>query len=210
MIIELPGYREKKSKHFVNIDRLNDDSIIVDAGTCEGDVIKRLREHKQTSKCKIFAIECNRKLVEGLKGKNFFNVEIYEKALVGQNTKGDVVFFEGKRGPNWGSIKPANVISRWHDATDTYDVKTIKINNIFNDLGIEKIDYMKVDTEGSEKLIFKTMSMRTAKKIKQISVEVHWPNKGVGITMEWAKERLKQLGFEIKTEEHAEIFCERE
>lgn len=210
MITSLPGYRDIKSKHFVKISRLNNDSIIVDVGACEGDVIERLREHKQTSKCKIFAIECNKKLVEELKERNFFNVEICEKALVGQNIEGDVMFFEGKRGANWGTIKPANISDRWGDAVDSYYVKTLKINNIFNEFGIDKIDYMKMDAEGSEKLILETMSMKTAKRIKQISVEVHWPNRGVGITMEWAKKRLDELGFEIKFEGHCEIFCERQ
>ena len=207
----LPGYRDRKSKHFVNIDRLNDDSIIVDAGACEGDVFVRLREHKQTSKCKIFAIECDRINLEIIKKHSFFyNIEIIEKALVGQNIEGPVKFIRCKRGSNWGSIKPANITDRWKDAEDSYDVETLKINDIFNEFGIEKIDYMKMDIEGSEKMILETMSMETAKKIKQISVEVHWLNVGVGLTMKWAKERLNELGFEIKLEEHAEIFCERE
>lgn len=32
----------------------------------------------------------------------------------------------------------------------------------------------------------------------------------MGITMKWAKKRLSELGFEIKIEEHAEIFCEKQ
>jgi len=210
MIIELPGYRRDRNKHYVNLNRLNDDSIIVDVGACQGNVIKELREHKETSKCKIFAIECNKKLARGLKEENFFNVEICEKALVGENIEGDVTFFEGKRGPNWGTIKPANISDRWGSATDSYDVKTLKINDIFNEFGIDKIDFMKMDTEGSEKMIFETMSLEIAKKIKQISVEVHWPNRGVAITMVWAEKKLEQFGFEVKRRDHAEIFCERE
>ena len=209
MIIELPGYKDKE-KHFIDIDRLNDDSIIIDVGACIGNVTKRLREHRQTMRCKIFAIECDKRNLEILKKQNFYNVEIYEKALVGQNTKGPVKFFRCKRGPNWGSIEPANQTSRWRDATESYDVDTIKINDIFDEFGIDKIDYMKMDIEGSEKLTFETMSVETAEKIKQISVEVHWPDKSVGITMAWVSERLEQLGFEIKCKTHAEIFCGRE
>jgi len=210
MIIELPSYESGKNKHYVNINRLNDDSIIVDVGACEADVIKELRKHKQASKCKIFAIECDKLNIAELKKKNFLNIEICEKALVGQDIEGPVKFFRHPRGPNWGSIELANITDRWRNATDIYDVKTLKINDIFNEFGIDKIDYMKMDIEGSEKMILETMSMETAKKIKQISAEIHWPNKGVKITMAWAKERFQKLGFEIKREEHAEIFCERE
>jgi FkbM family methyltransferase len=210
MIIELPNYKSERNKSFVNIDRLDDDSIIVDAGACEADIIKDLRTYKQAAKCKIFAIECNKKLAEDLRKQNLFNVEICERALVGQNVEGGVMFFEGKRGANWGSIEPALLSERWPGATDIYEVKTLRINDIFNEFSIDKIDYMKMDIEGSEKLLLETMSMETAKKIKQITMEVHWPNPNAGITMEWARERLIEFGFEIKHEEHAEIFCERD
>jgi len=209
-ITTLPGYKDRKSKHFVNIERLNDNSIIVDAGACEGDVTVRLRQHKQTSKCKIFAIECDKENLLILRKLPFSNIEICEKALVGQNIEGSVKFFRCKRGPHWGSIKPVGLSERWREAEDSYYVKTLKINDIFNEFGIDKIDFMKMDIEGSEKMIFSTMSMETAKRIKQISVEVHWPNTQVGITMKWAKKRLRELGFEIKLEERAEIFCERQ
>ena len=209
MIITLPGYKEKKSKHFVNIDRLNDDSIIVDVGACIGDVTKRLRVHKQTAKCKIFAIECDRRNLEVIKKQNFYNVEICEKALVGQNIDGPVKFYRCPRGPNWGSIEPANITDRWKNAEDSYYVKTLKINDVFDEFGIDKIDYMKMDIEGSEKMIFDTMSMETAKKIKQISVEIHWPNKGVGITMQWAEKRFEELGFKVERKERTEMFCEQ-
>lgn len=209
MIIELPGYREEKSKHFINMDGLNDNSIIVDAGACEGDVIKRLREYKQTRKCKIIAIECDRINLKVIKKQNFDNVEICKKALVGQNTDGPVKFFRCRRGPNWGSIEPANLPERWKDATESYYVETLKINDIFDEFGIDKIDYMKMDIEGSEKAIFDTISIEVAKKTKQLSVEIHWPNRGVGITMERAERRLEELGFEIKILDRVEIFCER-
>jgi len=209
MIIELPDYEIKKNKSFVNIDRLDDDSIIVDAGACEAYIIKDLRRYKQAAKCKIFAIECNKKLAEELRKQNLFNVEICEKALVGQGIGGDVVFFEGVRGAEWGSIKLALLRERWPSATDTYEVKTLEINDIFNEFGIDKIDYMKMDVEACEKLILETMSMETAGKIKQISMEVHWITPNAQISMEWARDRLQEFGFEIKIEQHAEIFCER-
>lgn len=208
MMIVLPGYKNEKNRHFVNIDRLNDNSIIIDAGACEAGVIKTLRRYKQTAKCKIFAIECNKKLAKDLREQNLFNVEICEKALVGQNTEGDVLFFEGKRGPWWGSIKPALIKERWVDATDTYKVKTLKINDIFDEFGIDKIDYMKMDIEGSEKLILDTMSMETAKKIKQWSMEVHWPSPNAGIKMKETSKRLIELGFEMIHVGRVEIFCE--
>ena len=97
MIVRLASHKDHFNKHIVNISRLNDDSIIVDVGACMGDVIGGLRQYKQTKKCKIFAIECDKLNIAELKKKDFFNVEICEKALVGQNTEGPIKFFRHPR-----------------------------------------------------------------------------------------------------------------
>ena len=86
MYERLNGHKDHCNKHFVNIKRLNDDSIIVDAGACVGDVIIGLRKYEQTKKCKIFAIECDKLNIAELKKQTFSNVEICEKAFVGQDT----------------------------------------------------------------------------------------------------------------------------
>jgi len=90
-----------------------------------------------------------------------------------------------------------------------YSVETLRINDIFDELGIDKIDFMKVDIEGAEKIIFDAMSMETARKIKQITIEVSWPSPNAGITMDWAKKRFLELGFELIYVGRTEIFCER-
>lgn len=210
MIVMLPEYGNKRNKHYVDIDKLNDDSIIIDVGACVGTVIEALREYKQTAKCKIIALECNKKLVEILRKQNFNNIEICEKALTGQNAGKYVTFFEGKRGPNWGSIESASLNERWEESPGKYKVKTLKINDIFDEFDIDKIDYMKMDIEGGEKLILDTMSTETAMKIKQWTMEVHWPNPYSGITMEGTESRLIDLGFKIVRKDRTEIFCERD
>ena len=210
MIKILASHKDHFNKHFVDTSRLSDDSIIVDAGACVGEVIEGLRGYKQTSKCKIFAIECDKLNIAELKKKNFLNVEICEKALVGQNIEGPVKFFRHPRGSNWGSIELAHLTERWKVAVDSYYVETLKINDIFDEFGIDKIDYMKMDVEASEKSIFDTMSMETAGKIKQLSVEVHCKNPSAGIKMDWAQKRFRELDFVIKNVERIEIFCERE
>lgn len=210
MLKILASHKDHFNKHFIDVSKLNDDSIIVDAGACVGEVIEGLRGYKQTSRCKIFAIEPDKLNIAELKKENFSNVEICEKALVGQNTEGPVKFFRHPRGSNWGSIELARLTERWEVAVDSYFVETLKINNIFDEFGIDKIDYMKMDVEASEKSIFDTMSIETARKIKQLSVEVHCKNPSAGIKMEWAKKRLAELEFKIKIIERIEFFCERE
>ena len=45
----------KKNFDYINLDRLNDESIIVEAGACWGYAIECFRQIEQTKRCKIFA-----------------------------------------------------------------------------------------------------------------------------------------------------------
>ena len=196
-----------KGRHLARLDKLDDSSIIVDAGACVGEVIEDLRRLEQTKKCRIFAIECNKDNLKILKGKKFTNVEIIDKALTGQDEGNTVTFYQFSQRKEWGNIGGHFLAHRHIGNVKTYKVSTSKINDIFSELGIEKIDYFKMDIEGAEKGIFDTMSMETASKIKQISVEFHSPS---GAGREYMEEKLDDLGFIKKGDNKNEIFCERE
>ena len=69
--------KEITQGQFVDLDKLNDQSIIVEAGAALGVIIKELRNYEQTKRCRIFAIECNKDNIKRLKAQNFHNVTIY-------------------------------------------------------------------------------------------------------------------------------------
>ena len=59
------------------------------------------------------------------------------------------------------------------DEKGDYDVEVIGINDLFVYLGVEKIDYLKIDCEGAEKDIFEEISKETISKINKMVIEFH-------------------------------------
>jgi len=199
--------KEMAKGHFVDLDKLNDESVIVDAGAAWGDTIEALRTFRQTERCRIFAFECHREHIKTLEEKRFFNVTLYKKALVGQNVPGSVTFYQHNGLPGWGNItKPLGRHHRKFKGIVAYEVETLRINDLFGTLGLNEIDYLKMDIEGSEREILETMSEETASRIKQMSIEYHT---FLGMTRECTERHLERLGFEIKKRKNIELFCER-
>lgn len=199
--------KEIRNYYFINLGRLNSASIIVEAGAELGKTIEDLRQFDRTKKCKIFAIECNRDNIKTLRDKKFHNVKIYERALVGQNSGDNVTFYQNIGMPAWGNIiRPRGATHRKSEGIREYRVKTLKINDIFSSLGVDKIDFLKMDIEGSEKEVIETMSEETASKIDQLSVKHYFP---LNVNNGHFEKIIEELGFEIKIRKKHEILCER-
>jgi len=206
--IKAPIIREVREDQFVNLRRLNDKSIIVEAGACVGKTIESLRNYEQTKNCKIFAIECNKEHIRTLREKKFHNVVICERAIVGQNSDKSVIFYQHLGLPRWGNIiRPRGRTHPRFTGIQEYKVKALRINDIFSFLGIDEIDFFKIDIEGSEKEVIGTMSEETASKIKQIAIEFHFPLENG--TRERLEKRLKSFGFKIIINIKHEVLFER-
>ncbi len=204
---EVAVIKEIAKGHFVDIDKLNDESIIIDAGAAWGDTIEELRTCRQTKSCRIFALECHRDHIKTLEAKKFHNVIIYEKALVGQDSPDNVTFYQHLGLPGWGNLTKAyGKGHRKFKGIKTYEVEALRINDLFDYLKIDKVDFLKMDIEGSECGVLETMSREMASKIKQISVEVHV---SLGVRKEYVEYHMKRLGFEIKVRKKCEIYSER-
>lgn len=159
--------------HRINFEYLNNNSIIVDAGSCRGSFIEFVREHLD---CKIYAIEPCKTHVEFLNSKNYLNVEIINKVLIGKSNINYVNFNEYVGLPKWGSIYDRNVTHKKLKEVISYTVNCININDIFKVLGIDHIDYLKLDIEGAEFDVFYSMNKQIASKIYQFSAEIHTIN----------------------------------
>ena len=72
------------------------------------------------------------------------------------------------------------------------NVLTINIEKLFDLFNIKHIDYLKLDCEGGEQDIFKTIQVSTLKNIKKIALEFHSVEIKNQIT-----DKLTQNGFEI-------------
>jgi len=196
------------ANHFIDMREIDDSSIIVDAGACWGGFIEGLREHENGKNCRVIAIECEKYNIRKLKERNYHNVTVCEKALVGQDFDDKPVFYQIAGYTQWGNFykkHPGDFAE-----IKEYEVETLKINDIFSVFDIKWIDFLKMDIEGSEGDILKTMTEETAVKIGQMSIEVHdWDG---FLSVSDVIERLGDLGFSAFTPNKgkAEVYGKRE
>jgi hypothetical protein len=78
-------------------------------------------------------------------------------------------------------------------------VLTISLEDIIKKEDLPRIDFLKLDCEGAEHDILRSISFETADKIMGIAMEVHSvpPECSIDIPV-----RLKELGYEVKLEHH--------
>lgn len=82
------------------------------------------------------------------------------------------------------------------------DVATISLKDFFDTYNIKKIDFLKMDCEGSEYDILMSTPKEYLERIGKISMEVHKTNK----FLEDMSEFLSKNGFSIKTMMHDKHF----
>jgi len=196
---------EKIGIHFIDFERTGDNPVIIDAGACMGKYIEAIS--KRIKGCKIVAIECDRDHIEVLREKNYSNVTLCEKALIGYNQKEKMVYHKYVGLPYSGSVGFEKTyikdrLSRKFKGIERYEVETFGINDIFSEFGIDRIDYLKMNIEGAERDVLAAMTEETASRIDQISVSIHTRilgdltssplKKSAGVDI---LDRLNDLGF---------------
>lgn len=166
--------------HFINLDMLPDDAVIIDAGACVGGFIEDISSHVKNPQ--IWAIEPNENHKNRISMLAQFPIMA---ALVGEKEPPEMLFYEKDNLPEWGNV--TNLYSS--KKGKTYKVRTISLGNLLSTYIIhEKIHYLKMDIEGSEWDVVKDMNKDTAGRIEQISMEIH--SHGIDIA-----NKLESLGY---------------
>jgi len=173
---------EIKKGHWVDLSKLDKDSVIVDAGACVGEFIEEIREHIN---CKIIAIEPDTRNFNILKEKNFKNVELINKALVGDDKGMFVTFY------SYSQNELGNISNKYPDSRDKFTVKTIKLKDL------PKMDYLKMDIEGEEEAVIQSIT----NKINQMSIEIH------DMDIKKVISKLEEFGFKCEEMPHSEIYA---
>jgi FkbM family methyltransferase len=141
---------------------------IIDVGANIGGFIDKIRANGINSH--IIAIEASNTNIDILLKKHCDNVTLMHKALVGLNHPKIVTFTEVRGLLEWGSATDINENrKRTHGKCIKYEVEAITLEDLIK----EDIDYLKMDIEGSETDVIKTLSPELAKHIRQISFEIH-------------------------------------
>lgn len=84
------------------------------------------------------------------------------------------------------------------------EVKTITLNGIFKIHKIDKLDFLKIDCEGSEGEIIKSTQKDTWKKIQKIAIEYH--DKVSTLSHKKIVESLKGYGYKTKIKPTGKFF----
>ena len=189
--------------HVLDIEKLNDNSIIVDAGSNIGKFINKIRNSLNLN-CKIYAIEPSTRNITFIKSNNFANIEIMQKALTGTGRDScTLTEFVGQKksdGTNryhqWNNVL-GNHKEQMQHRKDVqlieYDVECLAINDILMLEDVENIDYLKMDIEGSEYEVIESLTQEQADKIFQISIELHDQSRDSKLI-----KKLNNFGFETK------------
>jgi FkbM family methyltransferase len=108
-----------------------------------------------------------------LNKKNNPSVEIFENAV--SNKSGEVIELLYTHTGNGGHTVVSSEFDRepGHYEHKNIYVKTITLDDIIAENFIDHIDFLKVDTEGSELAIFEGLSDDNLRKIKSIALEYH-------------------------------------
>jgi FkbM family methyltransferase len=189
--------------HWVDISRLDTDSIVIDAGANVGSFIEVIRTYVD---CKIIAVECGKTNIAHIKNKNFENVYIIGKALVGDSSQPITLTEIVGESKSDGTMR----YNQWHNIygnhsnhsaqVNTYVVGGVTLKELVEDYGT--IDYLKMDIEGAEYEVIESLTHEDAQKIKQISLECHDENQNSRL-----EEVLISLGYEVFWKANSEIYA---
>ena len=168
--------------HLIKLDMLPDNAIIIDAGACVGHCILNIQEHIKNPY--VFAIEPHKNNV--LELKKIENIVVIEAALVGEKEPSEMLFSEIKGLPEWGNVTGLYASKK----NKEYMIETINLKNVLDTIPLETIHYLKMDIEGSEWDVVSDMNEDTARRIEQISMEIH-------SHLDKITEKLEAIGYKI-------------
>ena len=122
-------------------------------------------------------------LLKNIAANRFSNIVPIRKAVGGANGAVDLY----RASANKGSSSIVSVVSR-----DSERVEVVTLEKTLEICGVDHVDLLKVDIEGSEFSLFENASLEILERIDQIEMEVH-PIRGKRI--EDIEKRLAEAGF---------------
>lgn len=170
--------------HALSTLGLGPESVVIDAGAHRGEFSRALTDRFG---CQCYLIEANAALAEQLGLSGYAGVAA---AALGESD-GRAVFYVRD------NLESSSVFYRDKSALTTSETEVISLPTMMERFGLERIDVLKLDVEGSEFAILNTAPAEVLTQIGQITVEFHDfapAFRGQGL-YEAAQRRLRSLGF---------------
>lgn len=164
---------------------INKGDVVVDLG---GNIGIFTRYAHQNGASKIITFEPDRRYFQLLKKNTPSNVILFNAAIGNKLGKMTLTESEHLGGSNlWSKLNPLHI---------QYDVQIYSIDYLFYTGILEKIDFLKVDVEGSEIIAFEGISDENLMKVKNIAIEYHHEHLNFDEDLrERFITRLNKLGF---------------
>jgi FkbM family methyltransferase len=182
------------SKIYVqNSLQINEKDIVVDIGAHKG--YFSVFAAKRAKKGNVYAFEPTEKnfafLEKNIKLNHCKNIHPYKLGIAAKRSERKIYEFQDQAGG-------ISLIKEWFGESDrvkTFKIKCITMDDIFTKCKIDKINFLKLDCEGSEHEILLNTSAKTMEKIEKIGMEYH----EIGnLTADKLIEFLQKNGFTVK------------
>lgn len=191
------GIKEFKnySNSFILLDRFNDSSVVIDVGCAEDADFSQTIISEYGVKC--FAVDPTKKHTEALRDleKKYDGLFQYNQLAVGPKNE-TVVFHESKENQS-GSLLD-NHVNVKKDTIVEYEVECVTLEGLLAQLGLESgVSLLKLDIEGAEYELIKSVENETLQKIDQIFIEFHHhavPDYNISDTQSMV-EKIENAGF---------------
>lgn len=159
---------EQYNKHFT-IPPQN----VLEIGSRDGDDANRLKEYFNIPNSKVYIVEPHPHCIDYI-NRTYPDFKVYEYAAALENgtTKFNAIFT-----PDLGTLGMSSLLNRTHGnvADNWIEVKTITGESLFDLIGDEEYDLVKIDVEGYSYEVLKSMGDQIRKvKIMHLEVE-HYP-----------------------------------
>jgi FkbM family methyltransferase len=190
------------TKHYMrNFVPITRDSIVIDVGAHIG----AFSVIAAKSASEVFAFEPDQGNCQMLKKNKelnkLSNVHIFNMAISGYSGYRNMYFYSD------GSTGSHSLYDAGKAAVVRKRVQTISIDDIIKRERLPRVDFLKLDCEGAEHEILRTMSPETAVKIIGIAMETHGLKGEACIDI---PARLQRLGFEVRVEHNgAYVYARR-
>jgi FkbM family methyltransferase len=190
MIVKSNFVTKHYFRDFVPILR---ESIVVDVGAHIG--CFSIMAAKNAHRVLAFEPEPNNchMLRKNIELNHLTNISVFNMAVMGSSGYQDMVIYDD------GSTGTHSLYHKRDTGIRVKQIQTISLETIIEKEGLPKIDFLKLDCEGAEYDIFRTMNLETASKIMSIAMETHGVEKKFYIDI---PAKLQGLGFEVRIEHH--------
>jgi FkbM family methyltransferase len=177
---------EKVIKEHTFLDELfKNEIIVIDLGTCRGEFVDEI--NKQYKIKKAILVEANPTNFKMLTKKD--NYVLYNR-LVSNKKNESLKFYEDPKSPYNGSNK-----FNYFNGIE-HNIETITLEEIISENGLDYVDILKIDIEGSEYDVMPSISDEILSKIRQITIEFHdFIDNNLKDKTENIIKRMESLGF---------------